>query len=327
MILNLEDLNSFKKNECKFESNQTFIIWNTKVDICVDEIKSLQESAKKIGNTIKRHKIFEGLNKIFNNLEERKNINEEEIINSIFLVNEDLLDEYRLKNDEIEIMREYDIRKFQNYSEILFRIDYIFDLFKNFNFIICLQLNKQDGTLYKLNESKSKILKEYKINSENELINQIKNIQKEFQRDLIINDKIIIYGQSQLFSKKLMEQNISNVIIQNMNMMRSELIKRYEDEKMKIRMTILEERLRDINDEKKVDLYVFGRLKMEIKEHVENYMLKELFIEERKLKILKECIDESCLNFTIYPIVSLEKGDIADEFIQKYNGLMGIKYY
>ncbi len=66
---------------------------------------------------------------------------------------------------------------------------------------------------------------------------------------------------------------------------------------------------------------------MEIKEHIENYMLKELFIEERKIKILEGIVEKETLNFRIIPIRSLQTGDIGQEFIDKYNGLMGIKYF
>ena len=68
-------------------------------------------------------------------------------------------------------------------------------------------------------------------------------------------------------------------------------------------------------------------LKIEIKDAIESYSIKELYIEEKKLNKLKEFIDHTLLNFKIINIKSLENNDIADSFIKNYNGIMGIKYY
>jgi hypothetical protein len=113
----------------------------------------------------------------------------------------------------------------------------------------------------------------------------------------------------------------------NKNLTKEEVWEWKRDEEMKGHLALLEERMKEISDERKVDLFVFGRIKIEIKEHIEGYMLKELFIEERKLKILEGIVEPEMLNFKIIPIRSLERGDVGEEFISKYNGLMGVKYY
>ena len=74
-------------------------------------------------------------------------------------------------------------------------------------------------------------------------------------------------------------------------------------------------------------MYIFGKLKFEIKEAIESYSIKELYIEDKKIEKLKSFIDETFLNFKIIPIKSLDDGDIAYNFIKNYNGIMGIKYY
>ena len=78
---------------------------------------------------------------------------------------------------------------------------------------------------------------------------------------------------------------------------------------------------------KNIDLYVFGKLKFEIKDAMESYLLKELFIEDKKLENLKEFVSNEFFNFKIYPIKVLEVGDSAYNFINSYNGIMGIKYF
>jgi hypothetical protein len=90
----------------------------------------------------------------------------------------------------------------------------------------------------------------------------------------------------------------------------------------------LEKRLGDLkNPNTNIDLYIFGKIKNEIKEAVELYSVKELYIDNNKIERLREVISEEYLNFKIIPIKSLENGDSAALFIKDYNGIMAIKYY
>ena len=66
---------------------------------------------------------------------------------------------------------------------------------------------------------------------------------------------------------------------------------------------------------------------MEIKDAIEAYSLKELYIEERKLDLLKDILEPEYFNFKIILIKSFQAGDIGDKFITDYKGLMGIKYF
>jgi hypothetical protein len=92
---------------------------------------------------------------------------------------------------------------------------------------------------------------------------------------------------------------------------------------------LLHQRLEELkNPNTNTDLYVFGKLKIDFLYHIENYLLKELFIDNVKLQKLKLWVQDSSLfNFKIYPLVSLEPNDEVDLFFKDYNGLMGIKYY
>ena len=91
---------------------------------------------------------------------------------------------------------------------------------------------------------------------------------------------------------------------------------------------LLDKRLKELsNPNTNLDLFVFGRLKKEILEAIESFSVKELYIEERKIIILKDCLDDSHFNFKIIPIISLKEGDIGSKFIDEYKGLMCIKYY
>jgi hypothetical protein len=141
-------------------------------------------------------------------------------------------------------------------------------------------------------------------------------------------ENIFVSGNSPALFAKISNINSNkNIILKNDNLSRNDVWTLYETELMKLNIEELDKRMIELNNPKCVDLYVFGKLKVEIKEAMECYSLKELFIEEKKLEKLKEFVPPECFNFKIYIIRSLEIGDSAYNFINSYNGIMGIKYY
>ena len=202
-----------------------------------------------------------------------------------------------------------------------FHIDYFIDYFTNFDFIYTIKLNKTDCHIIKMNKNKEKELESKKIINEQKIIDEIENIRKKYN----YKDNIIVYGSSPILNKI---SGIKEIIIFNDFLNKEEVFNLYENEEMKKKHILLEKKINDLKNEKcNTDLYVFGKLKNEIKEAIETYMLKELYIEDKKFDKLKSFIDDTYLNFKIITIKSLETGDIGNIFIKDYNGIMGIKYY
>jgi hypothetical protein len=138
---------------------------------------------------------------------------------------------------------------------------------------------------------------------------------------------IYIYGNHTKGNKDIPSFSNPKILLDNDDYGRNELNEIAQREIMKTNHTILQERLQDIQNEKKVDLYVFGKLKFEIKDAIESYSIKELFIQKEKYEKLRSWIDHDAFNFKVYFIHKLENGDVGDQFIQNYNGVMGIKYF
>ena len=203
-----------------------------------------------------------------------------------------------------------------------FNIEFIIDFFCNFNFIYVLKINKFDLTVLKINKSKEKDLDNIKIQNEQKLYEIIEDIRKKYN----YKELIIIYGISIILNK--ISTDLKNIIIKKDFIGNNDLYLLYENNLMKKNHLLLENRLGDLTNEKtNTDLYVFGKLKFEIKNAIESYSIKELYIEDKKLDKLKSFIDNDYFNFKIIPIKVLEEGDIASNFIKNYNGIMGIKYY
>ena len=151
----------------------------------------------------------------------------------------------------------------------------------------------------------------------------------------IINDKISEYKIEELyihtktnFYKSLLNEKNSKYICFDEEYTNEKLLEKIKINSYEKNHLLLDKKLKELNNTNtNLDLFVFGRLKKEILEAIECFSIKELYIEERKLVILKECLDESYFNFKIISIISLKEGDIGSKFIDEYKGLMGIKYY
>ena len=316
----MDCIKNLKNENDNNESLITILIYDKISSYVIKYLESQLEKAKNISNPIKKHKINNRLFSMIRYLND--NFEESDIINNIFLIN-DTIFRYNLNEYEIKIAKEYNFEKLMIRNENIFLIDYLLDLFNNFEFIYAIKINKNEYTVSKFNKNKSKniVSDGCKLSNEIIILTEIDNIRKnENYKDLVI-----VYGVSPYIAKLGI---IKNVLIKNEFMNNNDLYNLYLDEIMKKNMIELEKRLNDLQNEKtNTDLYLFGKLKIEIKEAIESYSLKELYIEDRKLEKLKEFVDESFFNFKIITIKSLECGDSADHFIRNYNGIMGIKYF
>ena len=311
-------LNEYKKFE---ENNETLITIyfckKKKEDILLILNKELS-AVSNIQNLSKKNKLN---NRYYNLKLKIEKLNDESIINSIFLINDDIF-EYKFTQKEMNTINEYRLRDFYLKTDMMFHIDYLNDLFTNFEFNNFFHINKNNLKFKKVNKNKYKILFETKFISDKNLIEIINNYILEHK----INE-LLVYGVSSGF-KCLKNEKNNKIIINESELDNNSINNIFYRRKYEKNNVILEKKLNELNNENtNLDLFVFGKLKKEILTSIEYYQLKELYIEERKLEKLKQFVDESYLNFTIIPIQVINEGDIASKFIKDYNGLMGIKHY
>lgn len=296
----------------------SILIYEKDIDTIIKIFEDQLEKAKKISNPSKKTKVNNRLFAFIKYLND--NFKEGSIVNSIFLINDKII-EYELKKEEIKIAKEYNIKNPFIKCETKFCVQYFYDFLYDFNFIYTIRLNKSDLSYSELNNSKEKEIETVKISGENKILEIVEKIR------LVHNykDLIIIYGVSPYLSKI---DGIKNILIHRELVGKDDLYALYEKEEMKKNLYELDKRLSDLTNEKtNTDLYVFGKLKFEIKEAIESYALKELYIDEKKIDNLKKFVDNSCFNFKIIKIKSLEEGDSGYRFIKDYNGIMGLRYY
>jgi len=315
----MDELKKFINIRNSLDVLYTILIYNKSVSSILNDIEIQRQKAKNISNPVKKHKIMERLFLFENYLNNNYNI-DTDIINSIFLIDESVY-RYDLTNAMLSIAKEYNMRDYFTKIDTFFHVEYLIDFFTNFNFIYHLKVNKNDVSLTKMNKNKEKEIYNSKSITESGFNDLCNKIRSEYN----YKENIFVSGNSPALFAKI--NNVKNIIIKNDNLSRNDVWDLYENELMKLNIVELDKRLIELENPKYVDLYIFGKLKVEIKEAMECYALKELFIEEKKLEKLKEFVEPEYFNFKIYTIRSLEVGDSASNFINSYNGIMGIKYY
>lgn len=314
-IIDLQNLSIQSDNS---ETNLSILIYKKSGASMIEILESTLDKIKKMDNPIKRGKLS---NNYFNLKKMIEDFYIETTISSIFFVNEKVY-EYKLNKNEIKVMEEYKIRDYLSYSDFTFKNAYFYDLFYNFDFYYSFIINKNEYMIKKWNTNKDKVIESGKITST--LKDNYESIRKIHNH----KNNIYIYGNNSKSIKDISTYSNPKVILENDDYSRNELNEISIKEEMKANHLILQNRLNDLQNEKKIDLYVFGKLKFEIKDAIESYLIKELFIQKEKYEKLKTFIDDkSAFNFKVYFIDTIEKGDIGDQFIQNYNGIMGLKYY
>ena len=314
-------MDKIKEYKRFYENSETLIsiyfINHKKEEILIILNKELSKVSL-IQNISKKTKLNDRLYKLKCKIEK---LGDNSVINSLFLINNDLF-EYKFTSNDINTIKEYKLREYYLKTDNQFDIDYLIDIFTNFDFYYSCQIGKNNIKLKKINKNKNKLIIENKFTSEKILIELVNNYILEHK----INE-LLIYGAfnnikcfHELKNNKLL---LKEGELDNKNINDIFFNRKYEKNNI-----LLEKKLNELkNPNTNLDLFIFGKLKKEILEAIECYQLKELYIEERKLDKLRNFVDDSYLNFTIIPIQSLENGDIANTFIKDYNGLMGIKYY
>lgn len=302
------------------ESLLSIMIYKKSYDWVIETVESTLEKIKKIDNPIKRGKLNNNYFNLKRFIEDFYNDNDN-VISSIFFVNEKVY-EYKLNKEECKVIEEYKIRDYLSYSEANYKNNYFYDLFNNFDFHYSFIIHKNEYIIKKWNQNKDKIVESGKISAS--IKDNYENIRKVYNH----KNNIYIYGVNLKSIKDISTYSNPKVILDKDDYGRNELTEIHEKEEVKANHILLESRLNDLQIESKIDLFVFGKLKFEIKDAIEAYLIKELFIQKEKYEKLQTFIeDKSAFNFKVYFIDKIENGDIGDTFIKNYNGIMGIKYY
>ena len=114
------------------------------IDECLDKIKNIKDAF--------RQRL---INDRLYSLKTKLDLHKSSMINSVFLVGKGIV-EYGISNDQIIMLKEYDISNFYFKYDNIFHVGFIHDLFLDFTFYKVYELNKKELREISFNWTKKK---------------------------------------------------------------------------------------------------------------------------------------------------------------------------
>jgi hypothetical protein len=299
----MDEIKKFRKVSGKQYSLITAIIYNESQEEVIKYINKRLELVQNVKDSYKRKLANDLVYNFKCHVENEQNRQ----INKIYLVSCDEINEFELTKKQISILKEYNKPKFFYKTSDKFIIDYIVDLFTDFNFFKVLELNKKNVVEYDINPTKRKLVKKQNVNNQSELLE-------------IINSNIkLVHGTSTflknittdilLFNRRLCDDDVLEEI--------TKLIIIRDHNKLK-------DLLNNIINPEYENKIIFGG--NETKQFTELSMISTLYIHE---SIYRRFINKykDYINFPVIEIKKLQSGDISDSLKNDYNCCVGELYY
>ncbi len=284
------------------ESLFTILIYDTDKEKFLLDLKKRLEKIKDIKNAFKRQKLNDRLYKFIVTIE---NTNKD-IFNSIFLVS-DTCEQFDLTDKEIKMLREYSIPQYTFEFGEYFKIDWLVDLFDNFDFYDVVIFNSGQYTHFNGN------------------LNKKKKINQTSSQDYIKNLNTSFYLIGKIPNFKPIKQVIEH--IQN-NITWQEIMEVIRKNNIKKLVTKFDDFILGIQTNP--DKFIFGS---DVYEQIENYNIKELWLHKEQVDIFNKNVLEKNLldniNFNIIIIETIDKKiiDGSTKLLGDFGGMVGEKYY
>lgn len=299
----MNEILKFKDVRGKPNTLITVIIKNQTKEEFIEYLNSCLNKIKNMKDNFKRQYVND---RIFN-FKQYIIDNSKNDMNNIFLVNNDVYD-YKLSKNEVKILNDYNIRDLYFKYDDRFHINYVYNLFNDFDFYKVIELNKKSLSIWNINTTKNKLIEDFQLNTQSDFDDFIK---KQHNIDLIhgVSTYIKKNNSSNIYNKKLNNEEILDEI--------DKIIIKKDHNKLNNIYLMLQ-------NDKTSNKLVLGR--KESRKYTRMGMLKTLFIHEDYYNQFSNRQKEF-LNFEIIIIKKLEKNDISVEFLRSYDGFIGELYY
>ena len=306
----IEELYKFKESRDKF--SYTILTHGYTNDELVETVKNkLENINKKIKNSFNKKHINDRIYGFITYLE--SNFKSAEKVNGIFLVN--TKNNYiPFTNENIKFCNQWGITKFiMDYGEE-FNIDFLTELLSTKSIKTVFKFDKSSYSVVEMDSTKSRHIESHSSTDET----SVSEVASK-------HNPVLICGLNQAL-KKFSNLEKDGIIVILKNLVNSEIIdiiveKEIKDNQEKFKREFLD----NISNPSESDKLIFGR--NEVGDAILNYMVKKIFVNPKILKMLKDKVDNSILNFEINVIKSLETGDLGQILNKDYGGIVGIKYY
>jgi hypothetical protein len=295
-------MNKYKSIKDKYESLFTVMIYDMKVNDLIDKLNDQLKKIQNINNKFKKKYLNDRLYNFILYLKENG------AKNSIYLVHKEV-EHIKLTKKKVKILREYGIKNYIFLFDNYFHIEYLKKLFTDFKFYDVIEFDRNSCSHYIINSTKRKVIKSIDCK---DVINYVDKL----------NRKCLLHGTNTI----LKNLNINHYIF-NKKLHKDDIINIFIKEEMKVNHIKLEKCLNMFTNEKELDKLVYGKIEKDIKEAIEYYKVKQLFVHKNIIDKVKSIASVDCFNFDLIEIDKIEDNDISDILLNQYNGVIGITYY
>ena len=304
----IDKLNEYSLVKRNHNSLYTYMLYDYPLQTWIEELYKQLTKVNSINNKFKKQLLNNRIFSLITYLKEnRKKLGAN--VNTICLVGKDIF-YYKLKQDEIEILKKYNIRHDLSYYDNYYHIEELIDILSNFDFNDTIEFNGSKICYRQINKYKSFVLMEKKIKNMNEVEEIIDKSDKQFG---------IIYGNSSFLKKyKNDKWDVCNKMLT-----RDELLLLFKKNKIgqnNSKLNYIYELI-----EKADKKLIFG--KDDLKQEISNYTIKELYCCTKYLNMISKLCSKECYNFPIIEVDKIEDGDNAHTLEKSYDGYIGVKYY
>lgn len=278
-----------------------------------EKLSAKISSLRKISDGIKRRKMLTKYQLLESYID---NLPDDQKLNSIFLINQ-TVEAINLSSKQKSTLIEYQISNCQFWEDHHFQIDYLIDMFTNFDLVDSLKISKNKVVHWRINQHKKKVIQEFSFDrkSGSELTSLI---QKMSQPCLISGDI------SKLKFLKSDDPKIIELIPNNCH--DNDLVVKYQHYQMSLKHKHLQDYLDQMEIESEVDKIKFGW--ESVIETLNNYLLEIVFVHQEYQQRFKKQVDLSDKKFmSVIYVESISKGDLGDNFLTQFSGILGKSFY
>ncbi len=308
-LLNM-NFDKYLKAKDKFESLYIFVIYDSNIDEFNEKIAKIMKILDNIPDSKKRGFLKSRIYDFQKNV----NDNHKERINGIYFVSTKVEKE-EIEKEHIATLKFFSHPKISYNFGNNYPIEWLNKLLYDMEYINVFNIRNNDIKYFIMNDTKKKYVYQDTIKSMDVKTIIHSNILKPNNK----MEKYVLYGSS--VNLKTFSDNMCIALINtSKDLEDSEIIEHHQKDKFKKNNLELEDLLSKITHPKFIDKLVFGD---ELFKELDNYLIDTVYISRNNPNLNK--IKEYKVN--ILEVISSNKGDIIDNFIINYGGIIGKKYY
>lgn len=291
----------------RYASLYTILVHDTPTQTVIDDVFRTLKKVSTIRSSVKKKTINDRLHALVDELKkfQPKTPN----LNHIIFVGNNITIA-PLGKPELHMLQTYHVKEYTFLHGESFALDFLKDVFENFDFVDVVCLDKHVVTHTKINAHKTLMV----VDSQ-----PCTNLTGVLDATGCSNG--VLHGSSGLLKGAPKHKEW---IVFSRKLSRDKLL-RQADLRNKLKdQTDLEATLGMLENPTTLDKLIFGK---EIKTCVESYMVKTLYIHESKREIFQKMFGPDLLNFKIVYVHTIEHGDPGDRLLEVFGGAVGVKRY